>query len=221
MKFLMPLLTGAAYSPKSAARIAVELLNKPQVRAAIEKAKEERAKRVGVSQDYVVKNLVEVVERCMQRAPVCNMKGEQITDKEGRGVWQFNGRDANKALDLLGKHLGMFQGAGTGRPQTHADILERYRNGSLSVKETAIEFEMNNLPIPETIRIMLAKEQPEPEDPSNGQYMIISDEEMEERVRQRQAAIQQQILSLPERQREMNALHQQVADKFGPDAKKL
>lgn len=210
----------AGYSPKSAARIGVKLVNKSEVQAAIEKAKSDRSKRTGITQDYVLNNLVEVVERAMQRAPVLNMKGEQITDEQGRHVWQFNGRDANKALDLIGKHLGMFQGNGTGRPHTHQEILERYRNGGLSLKEAAIEFEMNNLPIPETIRILLAKEQPEPEDPSKGQYMIISDEEMEERVRQRQAAIQQQILSLPERQQEVRELHNQVANKFGPDAGK-
>lgn len=205
----------AGYSPKSAARIGVKLVNKSQVQQAIEKAKASRAKRTEITQDYVVSTLLEVVERCMQRAPVCNMKGEQVQDDQGRDVWQFNGRDANKALDLLGKHLGMFQGNGTGRPSTHKEILERYRNGSLSVKEAAIEFEMNNLPIPETIRIMLTKEQPEPEDPSKGQYMVISDEEMEARVAERKAMIQKQLLGLPESQQEMRDLHKQVANKFG------
>lgn len=210
----------AGYSPKSAARIGVKLVNKSEVQQAIEKAKVSRAKRTEITQDYVVNTLLEVVERCMQRAPVCNMKGEQVQDDQGRDVWQFNGRDASRALDLLGKHLGMFQGNGTGRPPTHKEILERYRNGGLSVKEAAIEFEMNNLPIPETIRIMLVKEQPEPEDPSKGQYMVISDEEMEARVAERKAMIQQQLLGLPERQQEMRELHNQVANKFGPAAGK-
>ncbi len=210
----------AGYSPKSAARIGVKLVNKSQVQQAIEKAKANRAKRTEITQDYVVNTLLEVVERCMQRAPVCNMKGEQVQDDQGRDVWQFNGRDANKALDLLGKHLGMFQGNGTGRPATHKEILERYRNGGLSLKEAAIEFELNNLPIPETIRILLAKEQPEPEDPSKGQYMVISDEEMEARVAERKATIQQQILELPDRQKDMRDLHDQVANRFGPAAGK-
>lgn len=208
----------AGYSPKSAAQIGLKLVNKSSVQKAIEDAKLKRSKRVGINQDYVLSNLMEIVERCMQRAPVCNMKGEQVQDEQGRYVWQFNGRDANKALDLLGKHLGMFQGYGTGRPHTHQEILERYNNGSLTVKEAAIEFEMNNLPIPETIRIMLVKEQPEPEDPSKGQYMVISDEEMEARVAERKAMIQKQLLGLPERQQEMRELHKQVANKFGPAA---
>lgn len=210
----------AGYSKKSAPRIGVKLVNKSEVKQAIEAAKQERSKRTHLTQDYVVKNLLEVVERCMQRAPVCNMKGEQIQDEEERNVWQFNARDANKALDLLGKHLGMFQGNGTGRPPTHKEIFERYLNEELSLKEAAIEFEMNSLPIPETIRILLAKEQPEPEDPSKGQYMVISDEEMEKRVAERKAAIEQQLLQLPERQQEMRELHEQVANKFGPNAGK-
>lgn len=210
----------AGYNPKSAAQIGLKLVNKSLVQKAIEDAKLKRSKRVGINQDYVLSNLMEIVERCMQRAPVCNMKGEQVQDEQGRDVWQFNGRDANKALDFLGKHLGMFQGYGTGRPHTHQEILERYNNGSLTVKEAAIEFEMNNLPIPETIRIMLVKEQPEPEDPSKGQYMVISDEEMEARVAERKAMIQKQLLGLPERQQEMRELHKQVANKFGPQSEK-
>ena len=204
----------AGYSEKSAGRFAIELLNKTHIANAVNEAKSKRAQRLVVDQDYVVKNLVEIVERCMQRAPVCDMKGNQIQDANGKDLWQFNSRDANKALDLLGKHLGMYQGLGTGRPKTHQEILERYRDGDLSAKEAAIEFEINNLPIPETIRILLSKEQPEPEDPTKGEYMVISDEEMEARVRERRAAIMEQIDTLPERQAAMRELRDQVADKF-------
>ena len=210
----------AGYSPKTANEQSARLLANVSIQTAIREEMAKREKRTGIKADYVLKTLMEIVERCMQRAPVCNAKGEQILDEEGRAVWQFNGRDANKALDLLGRHLGLFQGNGTGRPSTHQEILERYRNGELSLKDTALEFEMNNLPLPETIRILLGKEQQEPEDPSNSQYMIISDEEMEERLRQRREDMQKQILGLPERQQEVRELRRLVTDKFGPGAEK-
>lgn len=98
----------AGYSVKTASRIGPELLGKTWVREAIEKAQAKRARRVEVTQDYVLSNLVEVVERTMQRAPVTDRKGEQVTDEEGRAVWTFDAKGANKALELLGKHLGIF-----------------------------------------------------------------------------------------------------------------
>ena len=98
----------AGYSVKTAYRQGADLLQKTSIREAIEKAQAKRARRVEVTQDYVLSNLVEVVERTMQRAPVTNRKGEQVTDEEGRAVWTFDAKGANRALELLGKHLGIF-----------------------------------------------------------------------------------------------------------------
>lgn len=98
----------AGYSERTASRIGPQLLGKNCVREAIEKAQAKRARRVEVTQDYVLSNLVEVVERTMQRAPFLDRKGEQVTDEEGRAVWTFDAKGANRALELLGKHLGIF-----------------------------------------------------------------------------------------------------------------
>lgn len=98
----------AGYSERTASRIGPQLLGKTCVREAIEKVQAKRAQRVEVTQDYVLSNLVEVVERTMQRAPVLDRKGEQVTDEEGRAVWTFDAKGANRALELLGKHLGIF-----------------------------------------------------------------------------------------------------------------
>lgn len=98
----------AGYSERTASRIGPQLLGKTCVREAIEKAQAKRARRVEVTQDYVLSNLVEIVERTMQRAPVLDRKGEQVTDEGGRAVWTFDAKGANRALELLGKHLGIF-----------------------------------------------------------------------------------------------------------------
>lgn len=98
----------AGYSERTASRIGPQLLGKTWVREAIETAQAKRARRVEVTQDYVLANLVEVVERTMQRAPVLDRKGEQVTDEDGRAVWTFDAKGANRALELLGKHLGIF-----------------------------------------------------------------------------------------------------------------
>lgn len=209
----------AGYSPRTAQEQAARLLSNVMVQKAIQAGMAEREKRVGVKQDYVIQTLLEIVERTMQRAPVCDSKGNQIQDDQGRDVWDFDAKNANKALELLGKHLGMFQGFGTGRPAKNAEILERYGSGDLTLKQAALEFEKNGLPIPETIRLLLAKEQPEPEDTTGGAFRTISDEDMVIRVAERKRIIEAQIKGLPDRQKEVRELREQVKDKFGPETK--
>lgn len=98
----------AGYSERTAYSVGQRLLKNVEIQRAVAAAQAKRARRVEVTQDYVLSNLVEVVERTMQRAPVLDRKGEQVTDEEGRAVWTFDPKNANRALELLGKHLGIF-----------------------------------------------------------------------------------------------------------------
>lgn len=98
----------AGYSARTANEQAARLLAKDSVSQAVAAAKAERSSRVAVSADYVLSNLVEIVERSMQRSPVFDMKGNHVKDEEGRHVWRFDGKTATKALELLGKHLGLY-----------------------------------------------------------------------------------------------------------------
>lgn len=102
----------AGYSPKTAEQQGARLLGNAKVAEAITAGQAERSERVQIDQDYVVRNLTEVVERCMQRAPVMVRRGREIvqaTDDDDNHVWQFDAKGANTALGLLGKHLGMFK----------------------------------------------------------------------------------------------------------------
>lgn len=60
----------AGYSKHTARSVGSENLTKPDIAAAIAEGQQEVAERVDVSQDYVLRNLIEIVERCMERAPV-------------------------------------------------------------------------------------------------------------------------------------------------------
>lgn len=51
---------------------------------------------------WVRARLREVAERTMQAVPVTDSKGEPT------GAWTFNAAGANRALELLGRELGMF-----------------------------------------------------------------------------------------------------------------
>ena len=99
----------AGYSVRTAGAIGEENLRKPEIQAAIAEAQAQRAQRTEISQDYVLANLVEVTERCMRKWPVRNSKGQQVQDADGNNIWAFNAQGANRALELIGKHLGMFK----------------------------------------------------------------------------------------------------------------
>lgn len=105
--------TAAGYSGRTARAIGCENLTKPYIAAAIANAQSAHEKALEVTQDYVLKNVVEILERCMQRAPVM-VKAKvgsgmvQAQDAEGKDIWQFDAKGAIGAVTLLGKHKGMF-----------------------------------------------------------------------------------------------------------------
>ncbi len=98
----------AGYSEKTAGSMAQKLVAKSAVQEAIRSAQAQREKRTLITVDYVVSSLREVAERCLQRAPVTNSKGEQLKDADGNDIWRFDSSGANRALELLGKHVNAF-----------------------------------------------------------------------------------------------------------------
>jgi hypothetical protein len=58
--------------------------------------------KVEVDKNWVVANLKSVVERCMEAEEVLDCRGKPT------GKYTFNATGANRALELLGKKLGMF-----------------------------------------------------------------------------------------------------------------
>ena len=65
-------------------------------------AQDARPERAGLTQDWVLGRLREVAERCLQHEAVRDRKGDPT------GEYTFNVTGANKALELIGRHLGMF-----------------------------------------------------------------------------------------------------------------
>ena len=98
----------AGFSEKTAGSMAQKLVAKSHIQEAIKAAQAQREKRTLVTVDYVVSSLREVAERCLQKSPVTNAKGKQVQDEQGRDVWKFDSAGANRALELLGKHVNAF-----------------------------------------------------------------------------------------------------------------
>jgi hypothetical protein len=88
-----------AKEPRIQARVG-ELLRARNI--AMEKAMVRGVRQAGITKEWVIDMLKENAERAMQVRPAL--------DKEGNptGEFQWNGFVANKALELLGRELGMF-----------------------------------------------------------------------------------------------------------------
>lgn len=60
------------------------------------------AQKLGIDKQSILRRLDQVVERCMEAEPVLDSEGNET------GEYRFNATGANRALELLGKELGMF-----------------------------------------------------------------------------------------------------------------
>jgi len=95
----------AGYSEDTARQIASQNLSKVNVADRIAELQAERSNRTLVDADYVIKGLLEVHKRCLQAEPVM-VRGEDGMEESGEFKFEHSG--ANKSLELLGKHLGIF-----------------------------------------------------------------------------------------------------------------
>ena len=117
----------AGYSEKTANRIASELLSKLDIQEYICELKNKRSERVKYSQDELMRDILEVKNRCLQANPVLDKEGNET------GVWKFDSNGANKALDMLAKHVGFYE----------TDNKQKAFN--ISVNREAVEVEGNSI----------------------------------------------------------------------------
>lgn len=92
---------------KVASVMASRLLANDKVARAIEEAKQKRSEKLELSAEWVLENLKNIAVRCQQAEPVMafDYQARQMTET---GEYSFDSKGANRALELIGKHLGMF-----------------------------------------------------------------------------------------------------------------
>lgn len=97
----------AGFKETSARQQATRLLSNASILARVRELQKEQVERLAVSQDYVVLQLLETYQRCLEETPV--LKFDPCTGRmEETGKYQFDSKGALRALELLGKHLGMY-----------------------------------------------------------------------------------------------------------------
>ncbi|MDP0309713.1 terminase small subunit [Glaesserella parasuis] len=102
----------AGYSADTARQIGAENLSKLVIQEAIQEAQNKRAARVNVTQDDVLRGLLEVIAMSTGKQKITET---ELSKVDGSIVPMdvekvcFEPHAANKALELLGKHLGMFK----------------------------------------------------------------------------------------------------------------
>jgi len=117
----------AGYSEKTADVQGPRLLGNVRIREEIRKAQAEAAERLHLSQNWVLLRLKEISDRCCQAVPVMQFN-RSSGEWEETGEYKFDSAGANKATELLGKHLGMF--------------VERVEHsGSISIEQALKELE--------------------------------------------------------------------------------
>lgn len=99
----------AGVGAKTASAWASKTMRRPEIQQAVDERLQELSKRSIVNAEWVRAKLRTVAERCMQEVPV--MTWEVVDGKKVQvesGEYKFDSNGANKALELLGKHIGMF-----------------------------------------------------------------------------------------------------------------
>lgn len=84
------------------------LMANPNISAHIKQLQKERADNLMLDATFVLENLIKVNQRSLQAEEV-KVWNHETKQMEGTGEYVFDSNGANKSLELLGKHLGMFK----------------------------------------------------------------------------------------------------------------
>ena len=129
----------AGYSTKTADRIGPELLGKTCVSAAIQKAIAARSERTEITQDAVLRELAAIgfsraTDYATIRGPLVEMTPtDKLSDAQKKAVASIEQgnfgikvklHDKVKALELLGRHLGMFENKASQKTAGENNLLE-------------------------------------------------------------------------------------------------
>ena len=123
--------TRAGYSKKTAYSMGQRLLKNAEIQKALQKAMQDRQQRTGITQDRVLEELAAI--GFAKATDYAQVEGDTVTIRPtgeltagqaaaiagieaGRYGIRLKLHDKARALELLGKHLGMYEGNDAGAP---------------------------------------------------------------------------------------------------------
>ena len=157
-------------------------------------------------------------------AAIQEVTSETYTEREGDDFvpvkkTKIKLADKRANLDLLGKYLKVFS-EGTPSPDTEvAIVLQKVLLGELTVRDAAYQLQIKGIPLPEVIKIELAKQQDQ-EPPEGNQ--ALTPEQLEEKYQKTLKEVDKQKEEfVPQRQAEVAQLKEDMksADSFSEDTK--
>jgi phage terminase small subunit len=108
----------------------------PHVQAEIQKRQEKLAQKLELDAEWVLKELYDAVQvaKASVRPKLNSKTGKPILDEDGSPVFTRNVAALLKALELIGKHLGMFKERVV--VDAEDDLIERLREGRRRVNSS-------------------------------------------------------------------------------------
>lgn len=98
----------AGYAQDSAKQQAFRLLQREDVKARIRELQSEQVERLSITSDFVVLELLDTYKSCREATPV--MEWDYLAkEMVETGKYQFDSKGALRALEMIGKHIGMFE----------------------------------------------------------------------------------------------------------------
>ncbi|MFN7996334.1 MAG: terminase small subunit [Bryobacteraceae bacterium] len=123
------------YSKRGAHASANRLRQNATVAARLDELRSAVAERTiektAIDRAWVIGRLQENVERAMQHRPVLDSSGKET------GEYRYEGAVANRALELLGKELGMFVDRNESKIAGSLDLIERLNAGRKRLADLA------------------------------------------------------------------------------------
>lgn len=96
----------AGYSERSARQIANDMLTKHDIQEYIAERQAALSEKTLVTTEWVINRLKEISDRCMTAVPVMVRTEDGMKES---GEYKFDSSGANKATELLGRHIGIFE----------------------------------------------------------------------------------------------------------------
>jgi phage terminase small subunit len=127
----------AGYSENTATEIGYENLTKPHIAIFIQEAQKELSAKTKLNAEWVINRFKEISDKCMQAEPVMVYDPDKKQMVES-GEFRFDSSGANKATEMLGKHLGVFEKDNSQKktelisPEILSNIIEKINKNAAS-----------------------------------------------------------------------------------------